>query len=96
MYTINTGFEWDDSKAESNSARHGVSLNEVAAVFDDPHAIYRDDAAHSKTEQRKHVIGSAERGIFAVVYTLRGDRIRLISARFASRRERKFYAAAQR
>jgi uncharacterized DUF497 family protein len=96
MYTINTRFEWDGSKAESNFARHGISLSEAAAIFDDPNALTRDDIVHSKVEQRTQVIGCAERGVIAVVYTRRGNRIRLISARFASRRERKFYASAQR
>jgi uncharacterized DUF497 family protein len=96
MYPINIRLEWDGPKAQSNSARHGISLSEAVDIFDDPHALYRDDIAHSKAEQRTQVIGSAERGIIAVIYTMRGNRIRLISARFASRRERKFYASAQR
>ncbi|OGR90331.1 MAG: hypothetical protein A2992_00235 [Elusimicrobia bacterium RIFCSPLOWO2_01_FULL_59_12] len=80
-------FEWDDRKAAANLAKHGVSFHK---------ALYRDDPAHSKTEPRLHVMGRVGRWILAVSYTVRGEGVRLISARFASRQERRLYAAAQR
>lgn len=96
MYTINDRFEWDDAKAAANFARHGVAFEEASDVFDDSHALYSEDKSHTTTEQRFLVIGCVERGVLLVVYTLRSCRIRLISARFANRRERRFYAATQR
>ncbi len=88
-------FEWDDRKAAINFAKHGVSFLEAAAAFDDPRALYRDDPGHSKTEPRLHVMGRSGRKLLAVSYTLRGENVRLISARFASRQERRWYATTQ-
>jgi uncharacterized protein len=88
-------FEWDDDKAALNLAKHGVSFMDATWVFEDPIALYRDDPAHSKAEYRRQVMGISLSGILAVAYTERGGWTRLISARFANRRERRFYAAAQ-
>jgi len=85
-------FEWDESKAKANLAKHGVSFEEASTVFGDPLALTIPDPAHSQVEDRWIVLGrSHQRKLLVVVHTERGDNIRIISARRASRRERKDY-----
>ena len=85
-------FEWDESKAKSNLAKHGVSFEEASTVFGDPLSLTIPDSAHAQVEARSIVLGqSHQRKLPVVVHTERGDNIRLISARPASRRERKTY-----
>jgi len=85
-------FEWDSRKARSNLAKHGVSFEEVATVFGDPLSLTIPDPEHSVTEPRHIVMGKAFNGkLLVVVHTDRDDNIRIISARRASRRERRFY-----
>ena len=89
------GFEWDDDKARSNRAKHGVSFEEAATVFADPPSLTIPDPAHSQAEDRFVIMGSSYQGrLLVVVHTERGDNIRVISARRASRRERKVYEEA--
>lgn len=88
-------FEWDEAKAEANFAKHGVSFETATLVFDDPLGIDIEDRRWNYGEERRIVIGQAEGQVLTVVYTLRGDAIRLISARLASRLERREYAEAQ-
>ncbi|MEI6783529.1 MAG: BrnT family toxin [Verrucomicrobiota bacterium] len=85
-------FEWDESKAKSNLAKHGVSFEEASTVFGDPLSLTIPDPAHSQAEDRSIVLGqSHQRKLLVVVHTERGDNIRIISARRASRGERKSY-----
>lgn len=85
-------FEWDGRKAKANIAKHGVSFEEASTVFGDPLSLTIPDPAHSKGEDRSVVLGqSHQRKLLVVVHTERGDNIRIISARRASRRERKCY-----
>ena len=85
-------FEWDESKAKSNLAKHGVSFEEASTVFGDPLSLTIPDPAHSQAEDRSIGLGqSHRRKLLVVVHTERGDNIRIISARRASRRERKSY-----
>ena len=85
-------FEWDDGKAKSNLAKHGVSFEEASTVFGDPLSLTVPDPAHSQMENRSIVLGqSHQRKLLVVVHTERGDNIRIISARRASRQERKNY-----
>ena len=85
-------FEWDDNKARTNLAKHGVSFEEATTVFADALSITIPDPAHSQAEDRFIILGhSHRRRLLVVVHTERGDRIRLISARRASRNERKQY-----
>ena len=88
-------FEWDPIKAATNIEKHGISFEEAMAAFDDPSALDYEDAVHSQTELRSHLIGRAGKRLVSVIYTLRAEKIRLITARLASRRERKFYASAK-
>lgn len=89
-------FEWDENKAQSNLAKHGVSFEEASTVFGDPLSLTIPDPAHSQAENRSIVLGqSHQRKLLVVVHTERGDNIRIISARLASRRERKNYEEAK-
>jgi uncharacterized DUF497 family protein len=85
-------FEWNAAKAASNLAKHGVSFEEAATVFGDPLSVTIFDPAHSQTEERFIILGRSHLDkLLVVVHTERGDNIRIISARHASRRERKCY-----
>ena len=85
-------FEWDSRKARSNLAKHGVGFQEASTIFGDPLSLTILDPEHSLSEERYITMGRAFTGkLLVVVHTERGDNIRIISARSASRRERKFY-----
>lgn len=85
-------FEWDSQKAESNLAKHGISFPEAATVFGDPLATTYVDPDHSIDEERYLTFGTTANGIYVVaVHTERDDKIRIISARRMTRRERTQY-----
>jgi hypothetical protein len=88
-------FEWHDRKARQNFAKHGVRFEEAATVFADPIALGFADMDHSVDEERRILIGSSVRSrLLFVVYcetSRTGDRIRLISARRATRAEKRLY-----
>lgn len=87
-------FEWDDDKAAKNIAKHGVSFDEAATVFGDPLAVTYFDPDHSDDEDRFLTFGYSREGVLLIVsHTDRGDAIRIISARRATRRERRIYEA---
>ena len=88
-------FEWDRRKDAINQRKHGVSVAEASTVFADPLSITIPDPDHSSNEDRFVIIGfSAIRRVLIVVHTSRGVRIRLISARIATKRERRTYEEA--
>ena len=81
-------FEWDQRKALSNRAKHGVSFEEAATVFGDPVGRIVHDPRHSDAEERYVLLGHSRLGrLVAVMFTERGEAIRIISARPAARRE---------
>lgn len=85
-------FEWDPDKAKANLKNHRVSFDEAQTVFNDPLFIIFADPDHSIEENRFIVIGESEEGRLLVVsYTERPPATRLISARKATRSERKNY-----
>lgn len=85
-------FEWDPRKADANATKHGVTFEEARAVFVDPLAQIFDDPDHSLDERREIIIGQGPRGrILVVCFTERGGRVRIVSARPVTRRERKAY-----
>ena len=91
-YTQGVQFEWDQAKASSNDAKHGVAFTEAATVFGDPLSLVFADPDHSWDEQRSLIIGRSERSrVLIVAYTERGEAIRIISAREVTRREREQY-----
>jgi len=86
------GFEWDDGKAELNVMKHGVPFSKAAAVFADPFAVTFDDLDHSAAELREITYGStAFNEVLVVSHTTRNDKIRIISARHATKAERRNY-----
>jgi hypothetical protein len=85
-------FEWNPDKAKLNLEKHGVSFQEASTVFNDPLSITFPDPDHSVGENRYVIIGLSRFGqLLVVAHTDRGMRIRLISARKATRQERRFY-----
>ena len=85
-------FEWDKNKARENVRKHGVSFEEASTIFADPLARTIYDPLHSDEEDRFVMLGESQRRrLLVVVFTDRDDRIRVISARVATRRERKDY-----
>ncbi len=82
--------EWDDAKNEININKHGISFETAAYIFNDENRIEFFDEEHSKDEDRYYTIGKVEDVLF-VVYTERGSAIRLISARYATKREEDIY-----
>ncbi|MDL1944960.1 BrnT family toxin [Chloroflexi bacterium CFX2] len=84
--------EWDPNKAKQNIKKHGVSFEEAATIFVDPLSSTIDDPLHSETEERFVIIGkSIQNRLLVVAHTDRGERIRIISARLATNRERVKY-----
>ena len=85
-------FEWDPKKAQQNLKKHRVSFEEAATLFGDPLSLTIDDPLHSAAEQRWVTIGLTHmQRVVVVVHTSRGDGIRLISARKATRSEKSAY-----
>jgi uncharacterized DUF497 family protein len=87
-----TGFEWDEGNREKNWIDHQVTTNECEEVFFNLPLLLHPDPAHSITENRYFVLGltNAGRHLF-IVFTLRSDRLRVISARDMSKKERAAY-----
>jgi uncharacterized protein len=83
-------FEWYSEKERQNVEKHGINLDMVKKVFDDPFRIMQYDEAHSGLEDRWQTLGMVN-GVLFVVYTDRGETIRVITAREATPEERRFY-----
>jgi hypothetical protein len=89
-------FEWDKKKAKINTQKHGVAFEEAATVFGDTLSLTIHDPIHSQDEDRFVTLGSSHRdSLLVVVHTERGGNIRIISARPASKRERRMYEEKQ-
>ena len=94
--TTDRQFEWDANKAAKNLDKHRVDFAEAATVFDDPMFITVVDDEHSADEERYITLGlSAQGQLLLVAHTERASRIRIISARRATRKEELFYAEAE-
>jgi len=95
-------FDWDPAKAAANLAKHGVDFRHAATVFNDPLALTVFDAVHSQSEERWFTLGMTSDGrLVAVAHTFEQmtpvqARIRIISARQATRRERNDYQDSPR
>ncbi len=87
-----SGFEWDEGNTDKNWIKHGVSWLECEQVFFNLPLVVMGDPKHSRKEERYFALGHTDtgRGLF-VVFTIRRDKIRVISARDMSRAERKLY-----
>jgi len=85
-------FEWDPQKAKTNFEKHGITFDEASTVFKDTLSLTIEDPLHSYDEERLVLIGmSYKNRLLVVVHTERGESIRIISARKAVKRERKYY-----
>ncbi len=85
-------FEWDDEKAEENATNHGITFREARGVFQDSGRVEIYDEEHSDEEGRYVAIGFSRAGrLLFVVFTPRGERTRIISARIADGQEEQIY-----
>ena len=84
-------FAWDDDKAARNWRDHAVTFDMAREVFGDPFAVEWQDPAQNRNEERYSVIGMVEGRLLFVGYTMRGDKIRIITARKAEPYERRKY-----
>jgi len=91
-FSLVTGFDWDEGNRDKNWKKHQVSNSECEEVFFNLPLMLQPDEAHSQSEARYYVLGqtSAGRRLF-IVFTIREKRIRVISARDMSKRERMIY-----
>jgi uncharacterized protein len=86
-------FEWDENKNQLNQRKHGISFQEAKSFFYDPQQIAFYDPNHSHDEDREILIGHSNEGrLLLVICTIRSDKIRIISARKASKQEANDYA----
>ncbi|HFB52075.1 MAG TPA: BrnT family toxin [Anaerolineae bacterium] len=89
---MNVYFSWNREKAKRNIKKHGVDFEEALTVFSDPLAAIFFDEEHSIDENREIIIGhSVKNRLLLVSFTERDDAIRIISARVATKKERKDY-----
>jgi len=93
MAAMSVHFEWDRDKARANLSKHGLSFEEASTVFADPLSMTIIDPVHSSGKEERFVtIGTSYQGAFiVVVHCDRGESIRIISARRATKRERRTY-----
>ena len=84
-------FEWDENKAAANLIKHGIPFEYAARVFLDPYRLEEEDLGEYEEEVRHRVIGMVDDRVLLVVYTERFSRFRIISARRATRHERRKY-----
>jgi uncharacterized DUF497 family protein len=87
-------FEWDDAKAQANLRKHKVRFEHAAEACEDPFALIELEDSQDYGEERFLLIGRAQDGVIAVIYTERNERIRIISAREANDYERRNYHRA--
>ena len=92
QYSMPIGFEWDNNKAASNIRDHeGVTFAQAAAAFNDPFAVEWLDERQDYGEERSVLLGMTGGQLLYVAYSERGDNIRIISARRATRHEQDIY-----
>ena len=90
-------FEWDVDKARANQRKHGVSFEEAAMAFSNDDGRYLPDILHSVDEDRFIIIAMSHRQrLLVVCYTLRGENVRIISARSAESHEKRIYETKNR
>ena len=84
-------FEWDDVKAASNVQKHGVSFEMARGAFKDAFSVDWIDDRQDTNEERLVILGMVENRLIHVAYTMRGERVRVISARKAEPQEQRKY-----
>lgn len=87
------GFEWDTAKAKANLKKHGVGFTAATRVFEEIYRIEWEDTRDDYGEERYITVGKVKTEVLAVVYTVREELIRIISARRASNKEKREYYA---
>ena len=87
----NKYFEWDKNKEIENIKKHYVCFTEARFIFNDPFLLIRYDEKHSFSEDRYQILGRVDRILFAVYALRENKRVRLISARLATKAERRIY-----
>ena len=86
------GFQWDEGNIDKNYRKHGVHWTECEEVFFNDPLVVKPDVKHSKKEERFYALGKTNGGrLLFVVFTIRGDKIRVISARDMNKKERRIY-----
>jgi len=89
------GFEWDKGNVDKSYQKHGITPNEAEEVFLDPEQLIFEDDKHSRKEKRFTIIGKIkESNILFLSFTIRKNRVRIISVRKANRKERRKYEQA--
>ena len=84
-------FEWDDVKAAANLVKHNVSFETARRAFSDPFMVEREDDRDDYGEPRLTLLGMVNNRLLFVAYTMRGDTVRIISARGAEPHEQRLY-----
>lgn len=86
------GFEWDEGNIDKSYKKHRITPNEAEEVFLDEDILLLEDIKHPQQEERFEAIGKIIKGsILFLAFTVRGDKIRIISARIANKKERRKY-----
>lgn len=86
------GFEWDKGNVDKNRFKHDVNINECEEVFFNKPQVIAYDKAHSQREERYSILGQTTKGRkLNIIFTLRNNKIRAISARDQNKKERKLY-----
>jgi uncharacterized DUF497 family protein len=88
---VSEDYEWDEAKAASNLAKHGISFDEIVLLFKDAKHVVFGSFREADGENRFKAVGLIERSLYTVVFTGRGGARRLISGRRANRSEEKRY-----
>jgi uncharacterized protein len=92
LYILNMRFDWDPHKEEVNVRKHGISFREALTVWADEDAFIMPDPEHSVGELREWILGASnQEKLMVVVFIYRDDRVRIISARPVTKREREGY-----
>jgi uncharacterized DUF497 family protein len=84
-------FEWDEAKAQTNFAKHGLAFQEAIRVFSDEGRLDEDASQAGQGEERRKTVGLVRGRLVTVVYTLRAEAVRIISARRANGKEESKY-----
>jgi uncharacterized protein len=87
-------FEWDEAKAAANERKHGVLFAQAMMAFDDPGVQFLEDQSFAYGEARMLAIGLFGMRLLTIVFTERGEAIRIISARRSTKQEERIYAEA--
>lgn len=92
IFPIPTEFEWDRGNLDKNKAKHGVQNQEIEEVFFNIPLLLIDDESHSRRESRYLVLGKTDSNKkLSIIFTIRKNRVRVISARPMSKKERQLY-----